>query len=308
MDRTGNSDLSEFSQSLVNLVENVASGVVAVQAGPQRTVSGVCLPGNLLAISGHAVRRQERFSFHNSQGAQSEATLLGRDSSIDLAILKADGLQLQPLPASAPGSIKAGSLAVVVGMTADVGPSVSLGMVGAVGGSRRTWRGGNLQEFLRLDVNLYPSQFGAAVVNVDGQLIGMASPALSRHAVIAIPSANLQSIGEEIARTGRMKRGYLGVGVQQVTLQPSMTAKLPGSPASALILLSVEEQAPAGKAGLQIGDILLELDGKNTAEAEDLQAILRSGVVDKTATASILRGGELLQVQLTVTERAGREQ
>src|SRR3954470_15129903 len=204
-------DLSSLSQALVELVAKSATGVVAIKAAAYRTTSGVALPGNLIAAANHAVKGDSEIPLQTAGGAQSIGTVLGREPRLDVAILRTD-LPIEPLPSRDPASIKAGDLVSVVGLTIDAGPSASLGIMGAVGESRRTWRGGTLDHFFRLDVNLYPSQSGAAVVAADGALIGMATPALLRHSALAVPLTTLSRVAEELLRQGRIRRGYLGVG------------------------------------------------------------------------------------------------
>ncbi len=306
MSNTIGLDLQSFSQSLADLISRTASGVVAVRAAPYQTVSGVSLPGDLLAVTSHTLRRDSRVPVQAADGLEGYATILGRDKSLDLAILKVEGLPLAQLSPCDPASLKAGTLAAVVGMTSDVGASASLGIVGAVGPARRTWRGGSLDAFLRLDVNLYPSQSGAAVVNAEGQLIGMATPALSRHAAVAIPTATLVRVARELAEQGHIRQGYLGVGMQSVVIQESIAAKLANPVKAGLIFLSVEPDSPAEKAGLQIGDILLSLNGQPITQGEELQTALRGDIVGKSVPAAILRGGQLETVTVTVAERPRR--
>ena len=121
---------------------------------------------------------------------------------MDLAILRAEGLNIPTLQTAEAKSLQAGMLAAVVGMTRDAGPSVSLGILGAVGPQRRTWRGGTLDQFIRLDVNLYPSQNGAAVVDSNGLLIGMATPMLSRHSTITLSVSTIQRVIAELQKEG----------------------------------------------------------------------------------------------------------
>jgi len=187
-------------------------------------------------------------------------------------------------------------------MTADVGASVSLGILGAVGAARRTWRGGTLDHFVRLDVNLYPSQNGAAVINGDGQLIGMATPALSRHSTMAIPVSAIARTVSELQKEGRIRQGWLGVGVQPVQIPMHLREKLAGAPEFGLILLNAVADSPAAEAGLQIGDILITLDGKSVSDVEELQALLRGPLVGKQVPTLILRGGEPLHLTITIEE------
>jgi S1-C subfamily serine protease len=191
-----------------------------------------------------------------------------------------------------------------VGLTLDVGPSASIGILGAVGGPRRTWRGATLDHFYRLDVNLYPSQSGAAVVNHAGELIGLATPALLRHSAVAVPLATIARILDELLKTGRIRQGYLGVGMQPVVIPAGLREKTGYSSESGLIVLSVEPGSPAEEAGVQLGDILVALDAKPISDVEELQAALRGENVGRSLKALFIRGGETAEAQITVAERA----
>lgn len=300
-------DLSGFSQALIELVQRTAQSVLAVKTAPHRVASGVSIREDLVAVADHTLRRDGRIAIRAGDGTEAEAIILGRDPSVDVAFLKVEGAKLNPLPPADPSTFRPGALAAVVGLTMDVGPSASLGILGAVGGARRTWRGGTLDSFVRLDVNLYPSQSGAAVVNTEGQLIGLATPALLRHSAVAVPASTLNRIAQELLREGRIRQGYLGVGLQQVSIPQNLREKLTRPAEWGLILLSVEPDSPAEHAKLQVGDILIELDDKPVGEVDELQNALRGEVVGRTVTARLLRGGEPLELPLTIAEREKRE-
>lgn len=303
MSSTVISDLTAFSQALADLVEKTATGVVAVKSAPYRVVSGLILREDLIAVSNHSLRREDRIPIQAADGTQAEATILGRDPSVDLGFLKLEGGRLKPLTAVDPASLKAGALAAVVGLTIDAGPSASLGILGAVGGTRRTWRSGTLDQFFRLDVNLYPSQSGAAVVNGEGHLIGLATPALLRHSAVAVPLVTLNRIAEELLQEGRIRHGYLGVGLHPVEILGSLRDKLGIAAEVGLIVLSVESESPADNAGWLVGDILISLDGKAISDIDELQTVLRGNAVGRSLKASLLRGGQLIENEVTVSER-----
>lgn len=295
-----------LSRSLESLVAAAATGVVTLKAAAYRSSSGIVLPNGLIAAAAHVVRREERILVRSQEGPIGEATVVGRDGDIDLAILRLPELSLQPLKVAAPETLKPGALAAVVGMTPDVGPSVSLGILGAVGNARSTWRGGRLDRFLRLDVNLYPSQSGAAVVNASGELIGMATPALSRQSTLAIPAETLTRLAEQIARDGGLRRGYIGVGVQPVAIQPSVATRLNLQAQHGLLLVSVEDGSPADTAGLQLGDVLISTAAGLLHSPEDLQSLLRTAPVGKEIAFTIIHGGELETRSVVVGERITR--
>ncbi len=297
MSSTEVNELGRFSEALAVLVNESAPGVVAVKSAAYRVTSGVALHGNLIAVASHILRREDRVPVYAADGSQTIATILGRDPSIDLAILKAEGLNVKALDAADTASLKPGSLAAVVGLTVDAGVTASLGVLGAVGPARKNWRGGTLDRFLRLDVNLYPSQSGAAVVNTAGQLIGMATPAMSRHSTIAVPMSSIERIANELREQGRIRHGYLGIGVQPVAVRGKAEQE------SGLIILNVEPDSPADKAGLLLGDVLLTVDGKITTDIDDLHSALRGDIVGRTVKAVVLRGGASVEVNIDIAER-----
>lgn len=298
--------LSSLSQEITELVARTVGGVVAVKAGAYRTTSGVSLGEDLIAVATPALRREENVPIHAADGTHGVGTLLGRDPSLHLAFLKVTGLALKPLPPRDPTELRAGMLAAVVGLTTDAGPSASLGILGAVSGPRRTWRGGNLDYFIRLDVNTYPSQVGAAVVDSEGLLIGMATPGLLQFSPVAVPVKTLNRIAEELLQQGRIRHGYLGVGLQPVAIPPALREKIGSGQESGLIILNVEPDSPAEQAAVQLGDILISLNGKPLADIEDLQNELRGGNVGKHLKLVLLRGGERVETSIAISERARR--
>ena len=261
------------------------------------------LGSDLIACSNHVLKREESAAVVASDGREFQATVFGRMAGIDVAILKAEGQSLSALPAADMNALKPGALVAAVGWTTDVGASASLGILGAIGGPRRMWRGGSVDHFLRLDINLYPSQSGAAVVGSDGKLIGLATPALSRYSAIAVPVDTIRTIADELRSLGRIRHGYIGVAAQEVPVPPALSEKVQDHVQTGLMLLSVEPDSPAAQAGLQLGDILVLLNGKTTGDILELQDSLGGNSVGKTLEATVIRGGEPVRVAITVAER-----
>jgi serine protease Do len=173
-----------------------------------------------------------------------------------------------------------------------------MGIVSAVSGDWRTWRGGRLDQYIRLDLTLYPGSSGGAVVNTAGEVFGIATSALSRIAGVAIPSATIDRVVEQILSRGRVSRGYLGVGLQPVELPDHQKA---------LIVLSLAPEGPAATAGVLMGDILVSLAGAPVAETEDIQTALESHPVGQSVEAGIVRGGVAKTIDIVVGERPRRE-
>jgi S1-C subfamily serine protease len=298
--------LQSLSEELTGLVARSVSGVVAVKARSHRTVSGIAIREDLVAVTAGAVRGDGPVTVHGVGGNSGTGTLLGRDPRVHTAFLKVEGLQLRPIESTGSQDLKPGTLAVVVGLTTDAGPSASIAMLGAVGGARRTWRGGTLDPFIRLDVNIYPSQTGAAVIDSEGKLIGLAHPGLLQYSAVAIPAAMLQRSAEEILASGQIRQGYLGVGLQPVRIPAALRGKISSEQEAGLIVLNVESGSPAEQAGVQLGDILISFDAQRLSDVEDLQAVLRGEAVGRPARVVFVRGGEVQEAQIRVGERTGR--
>jgi S1-C subfamily serine protease len=299
-------DLAGYSNALASIVEETGRSVVAVKSAAYRVTSGVGFRGNLIAVNNHALKREGAIPVDLPDGSEVEASLLGRDASLDLAILLLRDNSLPALDPEIDAGLRAGALALVVGRTLDAGLSASLGILGAVAEKRRTWRGGGLDRFLRLDVNFYPSQAGAAVVSAAGKFIGMATPAMLRHSSLAIPLKTLNRVADELLREGRVRRGYLGVGLQPVAIPEHLRSKTAVAGDVGLMVLSIEAGTGAEQAGLQLGDILVAGNGTALSALEILMSELSGEAVGKPIKLTILRAGSVIELEVPVFERGGR--
>jgi S1-C subfamily serine protease len=285
--------LTNLSDELAGVVERAGPSVVAVYGGGRMPSSGVHWSPGLIVTADHSLRRDEEICVGLADGRTIAAELAGRDPGTDLAVLKIDKDSLPSLSNSKAAGMKTGNIVLAIGRHRDIGVCAAMGIVSVVGPGYQTWRGGKLDSFLRLDLELYPGCSGALVVDSTGQAVGIASSVHSRIAPVAIPAATVDRVTAELARRGYVARGYLGVGMQPVALPDR----------AGLIVISVEKNSPAAKSGFVIGDILLALDGKPVRDTRDVQMFLVSDNIGKSVSASILRGGEKKEVALTVGEK-----
>jgi S1-C subfamily serine protease len=239
---------------------------------------------------------------HMLDGSETSAAILGRHAPVDVAILKVSGAKRPPAPANGPVAV-AGALVAVVGRTLDCGLSASVGILGAVGGPRRTWRGEQVERFLRLDVNSYPSQAGAAVVLANGTLLGMATAAMLRHSTVAVPPETLDRIANELLSQGKIRQGYLGVGLQLVAVPEKLRAETGRAAASGLMVLSIEPGTSAEEGGLELGDILVASGDTLLEDPETLQGVLRGDAVGKPMKFTVLRAGRAVEIELRIAAR-----
>jgi S1-C subfamily serine protease len=236
-------------------------------------------------------------------GSEASAAILGRDAPVDVAILKVSGAKPPSMPPANNPVAAAGALVAVVGRTLDCGLSASVGILGAVGGPRRTWRGEQVERFLRLDVNSYPSQAGAAVVLANGALLGMATAAMLRHSTVAVPPETLHRIADELLSQGKIRQGYLGVSLQLVAVPEKLRTEAGRAAKSGLMVLSIEPGTSAEHGGLELGDILVASGETLLEDPETLQGILRGDAVGKPMNFTVLRAGRAVEIELQIAAR-----
>jgi S1-C subfamily serine protease len=179
-------------------------------------------------------------------------------------------------------------------------------VVSAVGGAWRTWRGGEVDRLLRVDLVLYPGFSGGPLVDASGKIAGLVTSGLSRQLELAVPASTVARIVDELLATGRISRSYVGLGLQPVALPEALRHLAPGSDARGLIVVSIEADGPAGRAGVMLGDVLVALERAPLHDLGDVQAVLAGRRAGTAVTASLVRGGAPLEVAVTLGERPSR--
>lgn len=287
-------NLMQLSGELAGIVERAGQSVVTIYGGGRFPSSGVHWRQGAIVTADHSLRRDEDIKIGLPDGRVVDAELAGRDPGRDLAVLKFDG---GPMPLIAAGDgAHTGDIVLAVGRHRDIGVCAALGIVSVIGPAWNTWRGGRIDPFIRLDLNLYPGCSGAAIVNANGEAIGIATSALSRIAPVAVPRATVDRVCGELMSRGYVARGYLGIGLQPVRLPEELGE-------GGLIVLSVEKNSSAAKAGFVVGDILIALNKQAVRDTRDVQNVLTAENIGKTVQTSILRGGKQMDLPMVVGEK-----
>jgi S1-C subfamily serine protease len=295
-------ELIELSNALAQTTETTAASAVAVHTESRGSSSGVIWRSGIIVTAEHALRRDEDIQVTLPGNRNFPATLAGRDPSTDLAVLKcAEATTAAKLGDAS--SLKPGSITLVVGRTRASGPIAALGVVSLVTAERRTWTGASLTPYICLDVGLQPTASGGAVVDANGLVVGIATPRFARFGTIAVPAATADKVVDTLLEKGRIPRGYLGVGLQPIRLPEAIRQSLQRSEKTAAIILEVEPESSGHKAGLVIGDILVEIAGRPVARLEDIQSQLHAESIGKPVTLKIVRGGAVQELKLIVGER-----
>jgi S1-C subfamily serine protease len=155
--------------------------------------------------------------------------------------------------------------------------------------------------YLQTDVVMYPGFSGGALIDAEGNVLGLNTSGLLRGASIALPAETIRESVSILIQHGHVRRGFLGVAAQPVRLPHAIAEKL--GQETGLLLLSVEPDGPADRAGLMLGDTLGQVGGAPARQMDDLLGALGPEAVDQTVVARILRGGELREVQVRIGER-----
>jgi len=291
--------LGNFSANLADLVERAGQCAVAIEARHRIGSSGFLWQPGLIVTAEHAIRRDEDIPVLLPGGNRASAELVGRDPGTDLAVLRIEGVSAPELvPAPQPRS---GEIVLAVGRH---GPGVlaAMGIVSTAAGPWKTWRGGQLDSLLRLDIGAYPRSSGSAVIDTQGRFAGMLTTGLTRTAPVAIPAAAIDRIAAELVAHGRVPRGYLGVGLQPIPLPAAYAGLLNRTQRSGLMVLSVEPNGPAESGGVLLGDVIVEIGGQPVTDTDDVQIALR-GSIGRELPVVVVRSGRRTQFGVTIGER-----
>jgi S1-C subfamily serine protease len=298
--------LIDFSNSLADAVERAGQSVVGVLEGGQRGVSGTLWRAGIAVTAEHTIRGRQEVTVALPAGGTATANVVGRDPSTDIAVLKLAGSDAAPAQFGDAAQLRVGHLVLAVGRRGEEGLSTSYGVISAIGGPWRTWQGGRVDRYLRLDLLPYPGFSGGPLVDVQGRVLGINTSG-PRRSVLTIPRSTVDQVVKQLLEKGHVARGYLGAGLQPVQLPQAVQQMLPEKRDLGLLIITIAPDGPAEHAGLLIGDVLLAIDGDVLTDPTDLQATLDPESVGKTARVQILRGGKPTEVKVTIGERPRRE-
>jgi S1-C subfamily serine protease len=297
-----NNMLVQLSDALADAAEKAGKATVLVNARRRMPASGIVYASDLILTADHIVEREEDIKVILMDGTEVPARIAGRDAGTDLAVLKleraaATAAEVTKSPA------RLGQIALVLGRPSPDGLEASLGTVSAIGGPIRTGRGGMLERYIRTDSISYPGFSGGPLVAADGTVLGINTSGLSNGGAITIPADIAWKIAGTLVQNGRIKRGYLGIRSQTVEIPPASQKALQREQATGLLIVGVENDSPASKGGLIVGDILVSVAGNPVLHHDELFTRLDGEVAGKSTSIKILRGGQPQTLTVHVGER-----
>jgi serine protease Do len=306
MSPKSDSTLTELSAQLATAVEVAGNSVVAIHARRRIPSSGIVWRDGVIVSASHTVRRDDEITVTLPSGDSAVATIAGRDSATDLIALRVGGAKSHVAPKADSSSLRVGSLVLAVGRP---GPNVtaSFGIISAVGEGWRTWQGARIDRVLRLDLSVYDGFSGGPLVDASGAVLGLNNSALARGTPMALPAKAVDRVLDELLERGHVRRPFIGVAVQPVALSASTLKQHGLASDTGLLILSIADSSPADKAGILLGDVLLEANGQALSRPDDLLDALSSVPSGSALTLKVLRGGTIKTVSVTPADRGGQE-
>ena len=310
-------EIARFNEHLGQLAERLRPGLVQVRvrraqppagegAEPDppdepRAASGsgfLIREDGLLVTNAHVIADATRIQVRLQDGRRLEGKLIGKDSRVDLALVKVEGAQGLPvLPLGDSNGLRVGEFVLALGHPFGLEQAVSFGIVSRKGAPLRVAAPGF--DFIQTDASVNPGNSGGPLVNMAGEVVGVNSMAARNGSIgFAIPSNLVKSLLPQLIEKGKIEWGWLGVGIDEVS--DDDLAKLGLKESRGVLIRRVMPSEPADKAGVKPNDVVLAVDGAPVDGPRDLQRIIAAAPVGKIVTLTIVRGGKETNVPVAV--------
>jgi S1-C subfamily serine protease len=289
-----------LSRQIQEIVATAAHAVVGVRAQGRQVASGFVWQRGAVVTASDAVDAGDDLSVTLADKSLA-AQLVGRDSATGTAVLRVAEDLPEPLRLVQADASHVGQMLLALGRN-DEGVVASLGMVSAAGDPWQSRRGGRIDRLIRLDMRLGAGAEGGVVLDAEGAALGMALLGPHRRPLV-IPAATIERVAPRLLADGRIPRGYLGVGLHPIGLDDALAAVhgLPDRRAS--MVVSVDPEGPARKAGVLVGDVIVELNGESVPGVRSLLGKLTPESVGSVADLKLLRAGQIATAKVAVAAR-----
>ncbi|MBN1836141.1 MAG: trypsin-like peptidase domain-containing protein [Spirochaetales bacterium] len=303
--------LDAYSRAVIRVAEQVGPSVVAINVskksgrrgpGGEGAGSGVIItPDGFVLTNNHVVEESDGLEVSLTDGRSLGAQVVGTDPATDLAVIRVgDG----GLPAAELGDseeLRVGQLVIAIGNPLGFQSTVSAGVISALGRSLRSQSGRLIDNVIQTDVALNPGNSGGPLVDSRGRVIGIntAMIYMAQGISFSIPVNTARWVVSELVMHGRVRRGYLGIGAQPRPVNRRLQHRLELAAPTVVEVVSIEPDAPAGKAGLERGDLIFRAGGSQVASVDDLHRLLSRWPAGAAMELDILRSGSLVRLRIT---------
>ncbi len=258
----------------------------------------------LILTNNHVIASADEIEIALSDGRKMSAKVVGTDPDTDLAVIKVDAEHLPAITFASSDKLSVGDVVLAIGNPFGVGQTVTQGIVSALG---RSHLGINIYEnFIQTDASINPGNSGGALIDADGNLVGINSAIYSRDGGsmgigFAIPTTLARQVIEQIVTQGNVTRGWIGIEAQDIT--PELAESFRLSQAQGALIAGVLRNSPADKAGLRAGDILLSIEGKPVSDSGSMLNLIAALKPNQKATVQIARAQQTMDIAILIGKR-----
>jgi S1-C subfamily serine protease len=309
--------LDAYSRTVADAVERVAPAVVNIEAlGPRRaegpgerqprgTGSGfIFTHDGFILTNSHVVRGASGLAATLRDGTRLDADLVGDDPGTDLAVMRVQSPRVEPVVLGDSASIRPGQIAIAIGNPYGFQCTVTAGVISALGRSLRGAGGRLIDDVIQTDAALNPGNSGGPLVKSGGEVIGVNTATImpAQGLCFAIAVNTVRLVAGLLLKDGRIRRAWLGVGGQTAPVHRRIVRHYDLGQGSGVLVLTVEKDGPAARAGVRVGDVVLAVGDAPVRGIDDLQRLLTEPRIGRESPVTILRGTERLTVGVRFEE------
>lgn len=307
--------LDAYSTVITNVVESARDAVVNVEVAQAAAAPGrpaghgsgsgfVIAPDGFIVTNSHVVHGASQIRVTLADGRAFPATLIGEDPHSDLALIHASAPALLPAELGESQKLRVGQLVVAIGSPLGFQTTVTAGVVSGLGRSFRASTGRLIDNVIQTDAALNPGNSGGPLLDSRGRVIGINTAVIlpAQGICFAVPVNTAKFVIPHLLRDGRVRRSYIGLGGQEVPLHRRIVRYFNLEQSAGVLVVQIVENSPAHRAGLVEGDIIVSLNDQPATSVDALHRLLTDAVVNQTIPAKVLRGTEILTLQITPTE------
>ena len=267
--------------------------------------SGVIVEANgLIVTNNHVVNKADEIRVFLSDKREFKGKLIGTDAKTDIAIVKIEATGLPTIPWADSDQLEVGEYVLAVGSPFGLTQTVTMGIVSAVG--RASMGIAEYEDFIQTDAAINPGNSGGALVNVRGELVGINTAIFSQSGGsmgigFAVPSNLSRAVMDQLVRTGKVVRGWLGVAIQDLT--PELATQFGITDTKGVLVSDVMADSPAKKAGFERADVIVEYDGKSMDSPTHLRNAVAQTPIGKKVSVKLIRDKKPKTIELAIVEQ-----
>ncbi|WNJ16852.1 trypsin-like peptidase domain-containing protein [Pontibacter sp. G13] len=303
--------LDAYSQTVVGAVDQASPSVVHIGIESPKssrrgnrgggTGSGFVISSDgFVVTNSHVVSQASKIRVTFGDGSSHEARIVGNDPATDLALLKVEAGNLSAVSFGDSARLRAGQIAIAIGNPLGFEMTVTAGVVSALGRTLRSQTGRLIDNIIQTDASLNPGNSGGPLVNSQGEVIGVNTAIIlpAQGICFAIAANTASFIIGHLMRDGVIRRAYLGISGQDISLRARTRQLLAHAPSSGVLVRGVEADGHAGNEQIRTGDVILELAGESVGSIDAMHRMLDAGKIGRRIPVKVLRSGQILEVEV----------